>query len=812
MHGLFRYLLVFLCLIPCASASQGAIDRIAVERNTASLDIVMFFNFPLQHISHLPYRSGNTLHVSLRPILIGDNTSIAVEEIPWTPRKGVPLTSVRMERSSPDNYDLIMHFDREVNFNIKMEDNYRSMRISLEKISSEEKSPLSSTHTEPSPRTQGAVYSINLESSLVQFDHIEAPPDIDLFKRNRLYTTQFIKDGETWYRLRLGFFNSYKEAESAKKYLLKRYPRAWTTAVQPSEQQESVTTAMTDRQPVTLPDKEKQAATDSNNGIDSATWEISRDLGLMEQARQAMALEQYAKAIRIYTKILRDPNSADYQDALEYLGVARERKRQLAHAKALYTKYLKKYPEGEGAERVRQRLAALITATKPDREKLREAKHPSGGLVKWETYGAFSQFYRRDTDRSSAGGTNLRQSSITSDLDVTARLRSQSYDVRSRFSGGYQYDFSQAGQQNNRRISSLYIDLMTMQRKLTSRFGRQRLSSAGVQGRFDGLTLGYRSSDRFKWNLVAGYPVLRTTNTYIETERQFYGFNVDIATIANDWDFNLFYIDQSVAGITDRQAVGGEARYFKQNRSLLGLVDYDISYGQLNTLLLLGNWFFSNKANINVTLDHRKSPLLTTSNALQGQGLESIDQLLKQSTESEVRQLAEDRSADSRTYTLGGSYPLNLAYQLSGNLSVTQRSATPTSGGVEGTDKTSGDYDLLLQLIGSNIIKEGDLIIYGVRFSNTETADTTTLSANARYPLGSRWRINPRLRLVYRDFSSDGTQQWITAPSLRIDYRSSRYLRFEADIGSELSSRELNGTSSEKSESYYIYMGYRADF
>ena len=40
----------------------------------------------------------------------------------------------------------------------------------------------------------------------------------------------------------------------------------------------------------------------------------------------------------------------------------------------------------------------------------------------------------------------------------------------------------------------------------------------------------------------------------------------------------------------DRRAVGGEARYFDPVKSLLSYVDYDISYGQLNTLLLLGNW------------------------------------------------------------------------------------------------------------------------------------------------------------------------------------------------------------------------------
>ena len=50
------------------------------------------------------------------------------------------------------------------------------------------------------------------------------------------------------------------------------------------------------------------------------------------------------------------------KEAQEYLGLARERNGQLAHAKAEYRIYLAKYPEGEDAQRVRQRLDALVTA------------------------------------------------------------------------------------------------------------------------------------------------------------------------------------------------------------------------------------------------------------------------------------------------------------------------------------------------------------------------------------------------------------------------------------------------------------------
>ena len=91
----------------------------------------------------------------------------------------------------------------------------------------------------------------------------------------------------------------------------------------------------------------------------------------MEEARQKMTSEDYAGAIRIYTKVSQSAENRYSQDALEFLGLARERKAQLAQAKLVYRDYLERYPDGEGAERVRQRLLALITVRKQPREKLR---------------------------------------------------------------------------------------------------------------------------------------------------------------------------------------------------------------------------------------------------------------------------------------------------------------------------------------------------------------------------------------------------------------------------------------------------------
>jgi len=58
---------------------------------------------------------------------------------------------------------------------------------------------------------------------------------------------------------------------------------------------------------------------------------------------------------------------------------------------------------------------------------------------------------------------------------------------------------------------------------------------------------------------------------------------------------------------------------------------------------------------VNATVDFRESPILTTYNAIQGQGVDSIDALRDRYSVDEIRQLAEDRTASSHSYTVGAT-------------------------------------------------------------------------------------------------------------------------------------------------------------
>jgi hypothetical protein len=531
----------------------------------------------------------------------------------------------------------------------------------------------------------------------------------------------------------------------------------------------------------------------------------------MEEARQSMARKDFNRAVQLYTKILEFPDHPYRQDALEYLGVARERKRQLAHAIREYQRYLSLYPEGEGADRVRQRLAGLTTATErpktgPRRASVKRKDRP------WEVYGGFSQYYLRNENTLDNDANIVTQSAVSSDLDVTARKRSDSYDIQSRFTGSYLYDFLEDGPGNESSVSSLYIDARDRVHDVAMRLGRQSRNTGGVLGRFDGLLLGYQLTDWLTINGVAGFPVV-STRDQVDTDRQLYGISADLGTFANAWDFNTFFIEQQVDGILDRRAIGGEARFFDATRSLLTFVDYDISYESLNTVIFLGTWTLPDQTTLNATVDYRNSPILTTSNALQGQIVRNIDDLLDSLSEDEIRQLAEDRTAEYTTVTLGASHPFSERIQLSGDVTLTNLSDSDASGGVEAIPGTGNEYIYNLQLIGSGLIKSGDISIGGLRYSNLDAADIYSASLNTRYPVNNAWRVNPRVRFDYRENERDDSTQWIAVPSLRMDYRLSRRYRFEFEGGAEWSTRKLPDLpDDEDTSSYFINLGYRVDF
>ena len=853
-------------ILTSSHAQGGVIDTIELVHDSDPPEVRINFTVPLQYINHAPLTASDELIIQLRQVLPARGLLDAGTDqtISWASSGRIPLLDVTYGASTGDRGTLTVRFAHSANYKVRQGADPRNIYISV--LPAAKTSPLERTNVQPRGRHERdrarrvapafgpeTPFVLNLESS------IEPLPILTLSELEKPglyipYTTRFEIEGAVWYRLRLGFFPTRKEAMEALQQIKTRFPRAWVTfattqeiATALNERGETIKAQKAQRTPnpkaaetpaasmparepeVTVPDISLQmpppipqpptstlppstlASPAKARTSDTVTplAEISSERleGLMEEARQAVAKGDYSRAIQLYTKVLQYVDNPNRQDALEYLGLARERKGQLAHAKKEYETYLSLYPEGEGADRVQQRLAGLMTARetptpRPKTKSLQTAQT-------WDVFGGISQFYQRAISVTDADGSDVDASALANDIDVTARRRGERYDFQARLSGSYAYDFLGDGSGSETSISTLYLDGADRNRGVSFRLGRQSRDSGGVLGRFDGLLLGYKLTDWMGLNGVAGFPVANTDNK-IETGRRLYGLSIDWGTFADAWDFNTFIIEQKADGILDRRGIGGEVRYFDPSRSLLTFVDYDISYEDLNTFIFLGTWILPTQTTVNASFDYRNSPVLTTTNALQSQTVSSLDELHDLFSDNEIRTLAEDRTASVKTLTSGVSHPFTEHFQVSGDVTATTLSDTPASGGIEAVPGTGWEYFYSVQFIGSSLIKPGDISIVGLRYADGDNANTVSGTLNTRYPVNHQWRLNPRFRLDYRD-NDDGTTQWIKAPSFRTEYRWRKRYRFEGEAGAEWSSQQLDEDNNDTS-SFFLSLGYRYDF
>jgi tetratricopeptide (TPR) repeat protein len=641
-------------------------------------------------------------------------------------------------------------------------------------------------------------FVLNLRSAIAPIDI--GAESAGLARRDQtLYVSDLQVDDQLWHRLRLGFFATEAEADAALAGLRSRYPDAWVTQASAAERLASgaATTAPQGPMPATAgpvagPLRDGQAAE------------------LLGQARGAIIDQDYQRAIDATTLILAAPPLPETAEAREILGLARERSGQVTQAVAEYQRYLAEYPDGDGALRVRQRLAALTTAREQPKESIRGQAAARDSA--WDVYGGISQFYRRDSIDFGGESGSVDQAALFSDAELVARHTGERFDFESRATVGYTWDMSGGDDNpdNETRIYNLYVDLNDQSLGVSTRLGRQTLRNQGVLGRFDGGIVSWQVAPSYRLNVLAGLPVYNPNET-VEASRTFYGFSVDALNLLDLFDVNVFMNIQEVDDVNDREATGVEVRYFGGNRALIASVDYDFGYSELNSVAALGNWTFDNSLTVNGRFDWRNSPYLTTENALIGQPASSIQDLLLTYTEGEIRQLALDRSGAMQSFALGVSRPISERFQISADVTASQYDGTPDSGGVRETPDSGTLIYSYLSLIGTSLIREGDISVLSLRYSDSGASKSTAVFLDTRYPVSQALRLNPRVLVSYRDIIAGDATELLVRPGLRMLYRMTRQFRLEFEGGGEFGTRD-SGDESNNSTGYYLYMGYSADF
>ncbi len=786
-------LLLMLYSSTAISQSNTILDSQSVTYSGTDGKLLIQFYTPVGYVSHFPAKKGSKIKVTLKELLPAAQRNrifsekLRVEQLIDSKNSVNPVLEINFEKTRPGVQTgiLTIELNRSVEFDIKTSRDRKSMTVTLKNIRSGDISDSTREHV-----SSGLpIYILNLKTSNKPIDP-KNQPALKNFHKYDIYVTQTTKQN-----LHVGYFYSPSAAKANLKRLKPFYPQGWVGKIQP-ERRKTAEAWFFD-QKVDQLRKRKKAAKPEKIDI------------LMERGRQAMIDKDYSQAIRIFTKILQLGGGEYKKASKELLGLARERNGQIAHAKAEYQEYLKLYPDGEDAERVKQRLLGLLTARSRPKKKL-EKTGVKPAEPEWDLFGSIFQFYRNQKVSSDVTASQTTDSSLQTDVLFTGRKRGFEYNQRFDFAGNNLIDFQSDTDKSDSRIQTLYYEISKKDDNHAAKIGRQTHSTDGVFGRFDGMILSKRIGTEHRINFLAGYPVDISTYDAVNTDRQFFSLSYDIESLIRDADFKFYFIDQSNHDLTDRQAIGTQVQYFDDFKSFFAAIDYDTFYQELNQATFLGTWRNKQNTSINITADYRKSPLLTTNNALIGQPVESIDELKQLFTDDEIYQLARDRTSDYKSFTVAASTFLSKHYQLNGDITVAETEGTVGSGSVDPIEGTGVETMYNTTLVINNFFTKNDITIFGARYMDLSTSAITQVNFSSNFNLSREWRVNPRLVIDSRD-NTNGTTRTTIKPRLLINYRPIRSFKLELDLGYETAETKGAGITT-SDDIFYAYFGYIYDF
>lgn len=748
-------------------ARARILESLQLARRPGGYEIVIHFTTAIRYLRHSPIGEAQEIHISIEPLQVGpvdEGGFSRRESLRLPPELPIPLLAIDFEGDREEQPVVNVRFARKLPFRVRQGDDFRSLRIEL-------------------PITGPAAYAIQLGSSdSPQLQRVVPAPAA--IAGRQLYAVPSGGGGAGAVLYRVGFFATRSEAATALSQISSRIPGAWIVEVTGPE----VRGAPEHRVPPerlfvspVAPEPELPAP----GPLPDAAPEVAQS-PMLAEARRAIAKGELERAVLALSALLSEPEGPETPDALELLALVRERKGQLAHAKAEYDEYLRRYPKGPGAERVRQRVEALVSARAAAPAPLASAPEPSSWKPRGEIFGSLSGLYRRDSSITGLEGEVVDQSFAQGDVFVEARGRTDRFDLRSQLSGGYLYDLEQGMSGDELRVSSLFTEISDRDLELVGSLGRRSQSDAGVLGRYDGARLGKRFWKNFELGLTGGFPVDVSNSSAFETQRYFTGTSLDAEWLGGELESQTFFLHQKVGSRIDRSAIGGELRYFADGIQGFALVDYDVQFQSLNLAQLVGGWQLDDATFLHFTTDYRNSPLLTLSNALQGQPVDDLDslQLLLAGGET-LGDLARDRTARALTLGAGASRRIGSHLQLALDVTASRLGSMPASatGPVEAFASTGFEFSTFAQLIVNDLWLDGDLGILGLGYLDADSRDSLRLSLDARVPIFRELRFRPSLDIDYRFHAAPAVDELEITPALRFDYRLWRSLYLDAQAG-----------------------------
>jgi hypothetical protein len=348
------------------------------------------------------------------------------------------------------------------------------------------------------------------------------------------------------------------------------------------------------------------------------------------------------------------------------------------------------------------------------------------------------------------------------------------------------------------------------QQRLSIQFGSRIGARSSMLGEFDGIQVDYRLTGGLTLNGVAGYPVLSSKDKF-NAARQMFGINAVTGKFARAWDLNSYLIEQQDNGQLSSRSVGGAVRYLQPRRSLLVFLDYDAFENSLGSFMTSGAWKLPYRTTVSATLDIRNSPIRKQQQKYLQQTMASSDGWRWILPDNRIKHFTRDRSNEVATLALGLSHSFSQRIKFSGDVAMMDVSNTTKSGDSTTAAAHLSEYFYHLKLSGTDMMIAGDKNILDLRHRVSDSSSLSSASLDTKYAINRFWNISPRLRADYRNNVPENSVQWVTSPSLKMEYRWRKKYGLDIQAGGEWLARE-DPDGYETRSSYFMSLGYKAKF
>lgn len=540
---------------------------------------------------------------------------------------------------------------------------------------------------------------------------------------------------------------------------------------------------------------------------------------LMAQAQRALIARRFDEAVQRLNQLLLLPPNAQSEAAQALIGDAWVGAGDARRARLEYELYLKLHPQGADAARVATQLAAIGGAVARPAPTPGAAAAPAAAPASTRSYaGNIAQYFSSGNTRSRSlvnlpsgiDQTTLSrttESALITSADLSARFTSQDSEVRAVLRGSGSTNLS-SGSHSSSLLSAAYVDYRQLANSLALRVGRQSAISGGLLGMFDGVSLAYPVRPGIKVDLMGGVPA----NLLVNSPRQrLLGAMVELDGLLDKWGGNVYLVDQTSEGYTNRRALGAELRYADETWSGYALVDYDLEFRALNAVTVQASWQAPAQTTVTLLLDDRKAPSIALVNALISHGAPSLQELIvgRGLSIDQLRIDALGTSARAQQAMVSVSRPLNPQWQLSGDLRYSQVGALPQVGDLfDATPATGAQYTFSMQATGSNLYSTRDINSFNLAMMSTPQFKGAQIAySNLTGFRDNELTVEPSIRF-YAQRDTEGVQVRRVSTGLRGSWRISRRASVLAEGLAEHSTTSgpsTNGNSNAAS----FYMGYR---